>query len=106
VADVAGTAIVAANTHVITPTKPFSKLVLRIVNTGAEKVITIKAGDSPPADAAGLGDLATTFAIGSSTPVVKWFAGLESARFSQDDGSIEITVAASTTGFITAFEVA
>lgn len=104
-ADPAGTAIVAANTHVITPTGPSSKLAIRLTNTTAsEKIITILAGDNPPADAAGQGDLAITFAAGDSTPVVKWVV-IESARFIQDDGTVHITVASATTGFIAAVEL-
>ncbi len=105
VADPEGTAIVHANTHVITPTGPSSKLAIRLTNTtAASKVMTILAGDNPPADAAGQGDLAITFADGSTTPVVKWVV-IESARFIQNNGTIRITVAASTTGFISAIEL-
>lgn len=104
-ADPAGTAIVHANTHIITPTGPSSKLAIRLTNTTAsEKTMTIKAGDNPPADAAGQGDLVITFAAGDSTPVVKWVV-IESARFIQSNGTVQITVAASTTGFIAAVEL-
>lgn len=103
--DVAGTAIVAADNHVITPTKPFGKVVLRLVNTtAAEKVMTVLAGDNPPAGSAGQGNLAITFAAGNVTPTVKYVV-LESARFVQSDGVIRITVAALTTGFISAFQL-
>jgi|AntRauTorcE11898_2_1112593.scaffolds.fasta_scaffold18665_3 hypothetical protein len=104
-ANPAGTAIVHANTHVITPTGASSKLAIRLTNTAAsEKVMTILAGDNPPADAAGQGDLAITFAAGDSTPVVKWVV-IESARFIQNNGTIRIDVAASTTGNIAAIEL-
>lgn len=104
-ANPAGTAIVHANTHVITPTGPSSKLAIRLTNTTAsEKIMTILAGDNPPADAAGQGNLAITFAAGDSTPVIKWVV-IESARFIQSDGKVHITVAASTTGFIAAIEL-
>lgn len=105
VADPAGTAIVHANKHVITPTKGFGKVLLRLTNTTAsEKVISVVAGANPPAQSAGQGDLALTFAAGNVTPVVKWVV-LESARFVQADGAIHITVAASTTGNIAAFQL-
>ena len=56
-ADPAGTAIDATNSHVFTSSSPLDEYVIRIVNTTAStKVATIKAGDNPPADAAGQGD--------------------------------------------------
>lgn len=104
-ADPAGTAIVHANTHVISPTKGAGKVAIRLVNTTAsEKTMTILAGDNPPAQSAGQGDLTLTFGAGNSTPVVKWVV-LESARFIQDNGTIRINVAGSTTGTISAFQL-
>jgi hypothetical protein len=103
--DPAGTAIVAANTHVITPTKRSGKLLIRIRNTtAAAKVFTVVAGDSPPANAQGQGNLTMSLADGSTTAVDGWLC-LESARFMQNDGTIQITVASATTGFITAFQL-
>jgi hypothetical protein len=96
-----GTAIAAANSHVITPTKETSKVAIRLTNTFAgAKVFTIEAGDSPPADAAGQGSLAISLAQDDVVFVV-----LESARFLKSDGNIRITVAASTTGFIEAIQL-
>ena len=101
----AGTAIVHANTHVITPTKRLDKVLLRITNTTAsQKVATILAGDNPPAGAAGQGNLDVTLAAGDSTATFAHVV-LESARFLQNDGTIRITVAASMTGFIAAFQL-
>lgn len=101
-ADPAGTAIVHANTHVITLTGSSRKVAIRLTNTTAsEKTMTILAGDNPPADAAGQGDLVLTFAAGNVTPVVKWVV-LETARFTQNNSTIRINVAASTTGTIAA----
>jgi hypothetical protein len=106
VADVAGTAIDAANTVVITPTKRFSKVIIRLANTFAgTKVATIKAGANPPASSAGVGDYAITMADATSATTITFVAGLESARYLQADGSIHITFAASTTGFVTAFQL-
>ena len=106
VADVEGTAIDASKTVVITPTERLDKLIIRLVNTtAATKVMTVLAGDNPPADAAGQGALAISFADGSSTPVVKYLSGLESARYLQSDGTVQITFATSTTGFVTAFQL-
>lgn len=106
-ADVAGTAIVHANTHTLTPTKALDKVLIRLVNTTAStKVFTLVAGDNPPAASAGQGDLTVSLTAGDSTPTVAFLSGLESARFLQNDGTVQITVAASTTGFITAFQIA
>lgn len=103
--DVAGTAIVAANTHTITPTKRMGKLLVRLKNTTAStKVYTVTAGDSPPAESAGQGDLTVSLTDGSTTPTVAWLV-LEGARFLQNDGTVVITVASGTTGFITAFQM-
>ena len=104
-ANPAGTAIVAANDHVITPTKRNGKLLIRLRNTFAgSKVYTVLAGDNPPSSAAGQGNLALTLTDGSTTPFDRYLC-LETARFLQDDGTIRIQVAASTTGFITAFQL-
>ena len=102
-ADVAGTAIVAADTHVITPTKRSAKLLIRVVNTFAgSKVATLVAGDNPPADASVAATV--TLADGSTTPTVGWFV-VDAAKYMQNDGTLQITVAASMTGFITAFQI-
>jgi hypothetical protein len=104
-ADPAGTAIVAGNTHVITPTGSMTKVALRLTNTFAgSKVFTVVAGHNPPAQSAGQGNLDLTLTIGSVTPYVTWVV-LESARFVQADNTIHVTVAASTTGFIEAFQL-
>lgn len=99
-------AIDATNHHVIDlagSDVDCTRLMIEVTHTtGSAKVVTVKAGDNPPADAAGVGDLATSFADGSGTPVVKSIM-VESARFIQSDGTIEIDVAASTTGSIKAF---
>lgn len=99
------TAIVAANTHVITPSKSFKHVVIRLINTTAStKVFTVLTGDSPPADASGQGNITASLTDGSTTATETDLV-LESARFLQDDGSIHITVAASTTGYIAALEL-
>jgi hypothetical protein len=104
-ADVAGTTVVAANTHVITPTKRDGKVVVRLKNTTAStKVWTVVAGDLVPAESSGQGNLDVSLTDGSTTPTIA-FLVLESARFMHSDGTIRITVAASTTGTITAFQL-
>lgn len=97
-----GTAIAAANTHVVTPTVPLRRVFLRFTNSFAgAKVFTILAGDNPPADAAGQGNLTKSLAQDE----VWWVGPLTSARFLQNDGTVQITVEAATTGFIEAFQV-
>jgi hypothetical protein len=104
-ANPAGTAIVAANTHTITPTRATGKVLIRVTNTTAsEKIATITVGDNPPADAAGQGVVTITLAAGDSTPTIG-FIVVESARFIQNDGTIVITVASGMTGFIEAIQL-
>lgn len=100
--DPAGTTIDQANGMYIAASRPELTL-LRVANTnGSNRVVTIKAGDSPPALAQGLGDLAVTVA---ATTGVQWIGPFESGRFIQGDGTIEIDFAASFAGTITAFKV-
>lgn len=100
--DPAGTTIDQANGMVISASRPELTL-LRVANTnGSNRVVTIKAGDSPPAIAAGLGNLDVTVA---ATTGVQWIGPFESGRFIQNDGTIEIDFAASFAGTITAFKV-
>lgn len=106
VADPAGTDLDADNDHVFTPTNPTSEYVIRVVNTtSSTKTVQLKAGDSPPADAAGQGDLTLSLTAGNVTPTVKWFGPFSSARFMQNDGTVNIDVDASMTGKITVFHV-
>jgi hypothetical protein len=103
-ANPAGTTIDATNHHVIND-GDCERLILRITNTTAStKIATVKAGDNPPALAAGQGDLSVSLTDGSTTPQTA-FVVLESARFKQSDGTILIDLAASMTGSITAFKL-
>ena len=98
----AGTTIDQANGMVIAAAKP-ELTVLRVANTnGTDRVVTIKAGDYPPALAAGQGDLAVTVA---ATTGVQFIGPFESGRFLQADGTLEIDFAASFAGTITALKV-
>lgn len=100
--DPAGTDLDATNDHVIAAAEP-ERTVLRVTNTnGSDRVITVKAGDSPPALAAGQGDLTVTVA---ATTGVQFIGPFESGRFLQSDGTMLIDVAASHTGKITAFKL-
>ena len=93
------TAIDATNGHVIAATAKPGKTVLRINNsTGSTKVATVKAGANPPAGASGQGDLAISLATTVTAVVV-----LDTSRFTQADGTINIDIAASMTGTIEAY---
>ena len=106
VADPAGTNLDATNSHVFTATHPTDEYVIRVKNTTAStKTVTLKAGDNPPADSAGQGDLVLSLTDGSSTATVKWFGPFTSSRFLQNDGTVNIDVAASMTGAITVFRI-
>lgn len=97
----AGTALDPANGHTIAaPPLRTSQLLIRITNTFAgTKLITFKAGGSnPPAVRKGLGDLAITIAASTGDNLFL----LESARFGQVDGTINVDIAAGAVGFITA----
>ena len=95
----AGTTINTTNGAVINGAKDTSRLLIRITNTnGTDRVATIKAGDNPPAVRKGLGDLAITVPVTSGDKIVV----VESARFLQDDGSIQVDFAASMAGVISA----
>jgi hypothetical protein len=74
----------------ITPAGDTHNILLEFTNTAqAADTMTVKilAGDNPPAQAAGLGDL--TFTVAQNA--VKYLV-LESARFMQSDGKINITI--------------
>jgi len=99
----AGTAIVHANTHVITPTGPLEQMVIIVRNTEAStNVVTVLAGDNPPAMSAGLGNKALTTIAATTGDVI--LPPLESARFLQNNGTVRITVEAAMTGFIIALQ--
>ncbi|WP_156722658.1 hypothetical protein [Streptomyces apocyni] len=101
-AEPAGTTLVVAPTDnlQISDALP-EQTVLRVVNTGVEQDITIKAGDNPPALAAGQGDLVVTVA---ATTGVQFIGPFESGRFLQSDGSMLIE-AETADGTITAFQI-
>lgn len=103
-AAVTATAADPTNDHVINlGTTPLEDVVIVFANTnGSDRVATIKAGDNPPALAAGLGDLSITVPATTGVMVV---TGLESARYLQSDGTLEIDLAASFAGTVTAYAV-
>jgi len=98
----AGTTADPTNDHVISGV-PCEQLLIRLANTnGTDRVATILAGDNPPADAAGQGNLEVTV---PATTGVKWVGPLSSARFAQDNGDINIDLAASFAGTVTAYRI-
>lgn len=99
----AGTALVAAPADDMQIANSFAELtVLRVDNSGgATLTLTVKAGDYPPAIAAGLGDLAVSVPASG----VVYVGPFESGRFVQSDGSMLIEASAAT-GTITALRVA
>lgn len=102
VAEPAGTTADPTNDHVVSGI-PAEELILRFANTnGTDRVATIVAGDNPPADAAGIGNLAVTV---PATSGVMWVGPLTSARFVQDNGDIHIDLATSFAGTVTAYRV-
>lgn len=105
-ADPAGDDLDATNSHVFTPTSPLDEYLIRVTNTTAStKTLTVKAGDNPPADAAGAGDLVVSLTAGNVTAQVKWVGPLTSSRFIQNDGTVNLDVASAMTGKIAVFRV-
>lgn len=104
VADPTDTVADTTNDHVLTPPTGacLEEIVLRITQTDASaRVATIKAGDNPPADMAGQGDLTKSMAQNE----VWWVGPLTSARFLQSDGTVNVDLAASFAGSIEGFYI-
>lgn len=99
-----GTAADPTNGHnVALAGVPLEEVVFRFLNTnGTNRVATIKAGANPPALSSGLGDTAMTV---TATTGDFWIGGLESARYLQADGSVNIDLAASFAGTVFAIRV-
>ena len=101
VADPAGTTADPTNGHVVTGTRP-EVLTLRVKNTtGGPLNAIVRAGTFPIAESSGQGDL--TVAVGAGATV--FIGPLESARFLQNDGSVNVDLQAGFTGTVTAFKV-
>lgn len=72
--------------------------VLYVTNTtGSDKAITIKAGVNPPALRSSIGDLSETVTNGEAR-----YFHLESARFLQADGTVNVDLASGYTGGVLA----
>jgi hypothetical protein len=98
----AGTTADPTNDHVITVSFPLEELVIEFTQTDATgRAFSIMPGDSPPALSAGQGAITQTVAQNA----VYYVAGLESGRFLQSDGTLEIDLAASFAGTIRAYRI-
>jgi hypothetical protein len=92
-------ATLVTNGVTIANVKP-ERLLIRVTNTeGSTNTVTVKAGDNPPALAAGQGDLVVTVA---ATTGVQFIGPLESNKYLQDDGSLSIDLETGMTGSIDA----
>ncbi len=98
----AGTTADPTNDHVITLPRGarLEEMTIRLTNTnGSDRVATVVAGDSPPALSQGQGNLDITVPATSGDKTIQ---GLESARFLQSDGTVQIDLAASYAGVVSA----
>lgn len=92
------TAIDPTNGMVIAANSFTRRLLIEFTNTFAgSKSATIRAGVNPPAVRSGLGDLVQAIAQNGV-----YIACIESARFAQADGSINLDFTASMTGTVRA----
>ena len=82
-----GTASGATNI-ISTANLPLEQVMLVAVVTNATTNVTIKAGDSPPALSSGQGDLVKALVVGTH-----YIGPFTSARFMQNDGSLNVDVA-------------
>lgn len=100
----AGTTADTTNDHIVDLAGyPLEEFYFRFTNTnGSDRVATIVAGDNPPALSSGQGNLDITVPATSGDLTV---AGLESARFLQNDGTVLIDLAASYAGKVYAVRV-
>lgn len=74
------------------------QMLIRCTNTeGSTNVLTVRAGDNPPALRAGQGDLTVTLA---ATTGVQYMGPFESDKVLQADGSMEIDFETGMTGSI------
>ncbi len=98
------TAVDPTNHHVISPgSTPLEEVLIVVNNTFAgTKTVTVKAGANPPALSAGQGDLVVTCAASTNCIPI---GPLESARFLQADGTVNVDIAAAMTGTVTVFRL-
>ncbi len=94
-----GTTINTTNGAVITLPAKARKMLIRVTNTitNATKTVTVKAGEYPAAPRQGLGDLAVVVAQSNERIIC-----IETARFAQDDGTVNVDFSTGMTGTISA----
>ena len=63
-----------------------ARLLIKFLADGSGDTVVIKAGDRPPSQLAGLGDLSLVLAASDVRYII-----VEAARFMQDDGTINVT---------------
>lgn len=97
-ANPAGTAPTATN--IVSADGRAEEIVIRAVVVTATTNVTVKAGDNPPALAAGQGDLVVACPIGTTH-----LGPFTSARFLQSDGTINVDVATPANVTLTAFRL-
>lgn len=103
ISEAAGDTADPTNDHYIPAGYQPEELLIRFANTnGSDRVATVAAGDDPPAASAGQGNLDVTV---PATTGVKWVGGLTGARFLQNDGTINIDLAASFAGTVTVYHL-
>lgn len=104
----AGTAIDQANGMVISTTqtgfpaaRTGSRLILEVFNTFAGiKTVIVRAGAKPPAQRSDLGDLTANIAASTGRTLI---GPLDTSRFAQADGSINVDFGSGTTGTVNAY---
>lgn len=90
-------ATLVTNGVTVANAKP-EQMLIRCTNTeGSTNVLTVQAGDNPPALRAGQGALTVTLA---ATTGVQYFGPFESDKVLQDDGSMSIDFETGMTGAI------
>lgn len=86
--------LVSAGVNVLLPVGSTDKLLIRVANTnGSDRVITLAAGANPPA-----WETAALAVTVPATTGVRLIGPLDSARFLQADGTLNIDLAASFAG--------
>ncbi|GAA1395168.1 hypothetical protein ACFQZ4_24150 [Catellatospora coxensis] len=95
-------ATLVTNGVTVANAKP-ERMLIRVTNTeGSTNVLTVRAGDNPPALRAGQGDLTVTVA---ATTGAQYFGPFESDKVLQDDGSMSIDFETGMTGTIDILEI-
>lgn len=96
------TTIDATNSHYFATDGKTKLYLIHVKNTnGSNRVATVSAGDNPPAFRAGIGDLAVTVAATDGEQMII----VESDRFVQGNGDINIDIAASMAGTIAVYKL-